>query len=316
MRGFLRRDVDHAGTAERIEVGERQITHVVPKASRACEQALGRGTVTAMSDPRTSTGPLPYDAIAHLRTDAVQFVEILTDHGFDHDVPSCPGWSMRDLAWHVGGTWNFWGRMVAEGVTSVDVVRAWQETPRPSDDFLVDWVMAAHTSLFSALAAAHPDQEVWTWTGANRDARWVERRMTQETSVHRWDASNAVGIPYDIPVAVAADGIDEYLTWFAGRGATEDSRAVGGTVHLHCTDTGTSVSEGADDRSAVGGEWFVSELSPSGATFTCEHAKGDVAVRGRAADLQLWLWKREAGPVDIIGDEAVAERFRYYTDLR
>ena len=229
VRGLFRGDVDHPGTAERVEVGERQITHVAPQVSRACVRHMGRGTVAPMSDPLAHTDPpahtppLPYDAISHLRTDAVRLVEIITDHGFDHDVPSCPGWTLRDLAWHVGGVWNFWGRVVAEGVTSVDVLRSWEESPRPSDAFLVDWVMAAHTSLFSALADAEPDQEVWTWTGANRDARWVERRMTQETSVHRWDASNAVALPYDIPVAVAADGVDEYLTWFAGRGATADA---------------------------------------------------------------------------------------------
>ena len=283
---------------------------------------MGRGTVAPMSDPLAHTDPpahtppLPYDAISHLRTDAVRLVEIITDHGFDHDVPSCPGWTLRDLAWHVGGVWNFWGRVVAEGVTSVDVLRSWEESPRPSDAFLVDWVMAAHTSLFSALADAEPDQEVWTWTGANRDARWVERRMTQETSVHRWDASNAVALPYDIPVAVAADGVDEYLTWFAGRGATADATPVGGTVHLHCTDTAAHVAEGADDRSAVGGEWFVSDLTPAGATFTREHRKGDVAIRGRAADLVLWLWKRYHGSVEILGDAGMAERFRSYTDLR
>ena len=261
-----------------------------------------------MTDAVTPSGPLPYDAIAHLRTDAVRFLEVVSDHGFDHPVPSCPGWNLGDLTWHLGGVWNFWGRVVAEGVTSVDVLQTWEETPRPSDTFLVDWVMAAHTSLFSALAEAPPHQVVWTWTGANRDARWVERRMTQETAVHRWDASNSVGIPYDIPVAVAADGIDEYLTWFAGRGAGADPTPVGGTVHVHCTDV--------PDGSAVGGEWLVTGLDANGATFTREHAKGDAAVRGRAADLLLWLWKRDAGPVEILGDEAVAHRFRSFTDLR
>ena len=255
-----------------------------------------------MSDAVTPSGPLPYDAIAHLRTDAVEFLEIVSDHGFDHTVASCPGWNLGDLTWHLGGVWNFWGRVVAEGVTSVDVLQTWEATPRPSDTFLIDWVMAAHTSLFSALAGAPPHQEVWTWTGANRDARWVERRMTQETAVHRWDASNSVGLPYDIPVAVAADGIDEYLTWFAGRGS--DATPVGGTVHLHCTDTD------------AGGEFFVSELDASGATFTREHAKGDTAIRGRATDLLLWLWKRDAGPIEILGDDTVAVRFRSFTDLR
>ena len=79
--------------------------------------------------------------------------------------------------------------------------------------------------------------------------------MTQETAVHRWDASNSVGIPYEIPVAVAADGIDEYLSWFAGRGAGADATPVGGTVHVHCTD-----SARCEASSTVGGEWLVTGL--------------------------------------------------------
>ena len=312
---FFRGDIDHAGSAERIEVGEGEITHVAQHVSPAFRLTARPGTVAVMSDAQPPTAPLPFDAIAHLRTDAVRFTETVTDHGLHHEVPSCPGWNLGDLAWHMGEVWNFWGRVVAEQVTSVDVLRTWPDQPRPSDDLLIDWVTAAHTSLFSALARARHDQEVWTWTGANRDARWVERRMTHETTVHRWDAANAVSVPYDIPVAVAADGIDEYLTFFAGRGADEHAEPVGGSVHLHCTDTGAHDAEGADDRAAVGGEWLVGHLDAWGATFTREHAKGDAAIRGTAEDLLLWLWRRDAGPVEILGDTGVAERFRAFSPL-
>jgi hypothetical protein len=58
---------------------------------------------------------------------------------------------------------------------------------------------------------------------------------------------------------------------------------------------------------------LVSTLDDSGATFTRQHAKGDAAIRGRAHDLLMWLWGRDAGPVEIIGDEGVAIRFRDYT---
>ena len=269
-----------------------------------------------MSDA-TPTPPtaLPYDPHAHLRTDAVRFLEMVTDHAFEHPVPSCPGWSLGDLAWHLGGVWNFWGRIVSEQITTLDGIKAIGQPIRPSDELLIDWVTAAHTALYSALARASDDTEVWTWTGSNQPEIWVERRMTQETAVHRWDAANAVGLPYEIPTAVAADGIDEFLMWFASGRVSERAVPIDGTVHLHCTDTGADVDEGTDDRSLVGGEWLVQHLDESGIEFTREHAKGDAAVRGTANDLLLWLWGREAGPVEILGDTAVAERFRAFPAL-
>ncbi len=270
-----------------------------------------------MTDAGAASSPteLPYDPHAHLRTDAVRFLEIVDDHGVEKPVPSCPGWNLGDLAWHLGNVWNRWGRIVSEGITTLEGVQAIEQPVRPSDELLIDWVSAAHTAMFSALARATDDTEVWTWTGSNQPEIWVERRMTQETAVHRWDAANAVAIPYEIPVAVAADGIDEFLMWFAARRVSEGASPVNGTVHLHCTDTDAEITEGADDRSAANGEWLVSRLDESGIDFTREHAKGDAAIRGRANDLLLWLWGREAGPVEILGDTAVAERFRAFPDL-
>ena len=267
-----------------------------------------------MTDASAASSPteLPYDPHAHLRNDAVRLLEIVVDHGFDHAVPSCPGWNLGDLAWHVGNVWSRWGRIVSEGITTLEGVQAIETPVRPADELLIDWVTAANTAMFSALVRASDDTEVWTWTGSNQPEIWVERRMTQETAVHRWDAANAVGVPYEIPVAVAADGIDEFLMWFAARRVSEGALAVNGTVHLHCTDTGTGLAGGAGESSAVLGEWLVSRLDESGVEFTREHAKGDAAVRGCANDLLLWLWGREAGPVEILGDTAVAERFRAF----
>jgi uncharacterized protein (TIGR03083 family) len=260
-----------------------------------------------------STPALPYDPLYHLRTDGVRLLEIVTDHGFDPAIPACPGWDLGDLAWHVGTVWNRFAQVVAGGFTTTEQYRAVERPARPDGELLVDWVTAAHTALYSALARADPDDEIATWAGP-QDVHWVLRRMTQETAVHRWDASHAVGIPYEIPAAVAADGIDEFLMWFAGD-QRPDAEPVGGSVHLHCTDIDDHIAEGSDDRSAAIGEWLVTTLDGDGATFTREHAKGDAAVRGPSHDLLMWLWRRPAGPVEIIGDDGVAERFQAFSDL-
>jgi len=73
------------------------------------------------------------------------------------------------------------------------------------------------------------------------------------------------------------------------------------SVHLHCTDTD--------------GEWLITRLDADGIEFRREHAKGDVAVRGRADDLLLWLWRRADSGVEILGDASVAERFRAFPTL-
>ena len=144
---------------------------------------------------------------------------------------------------------------------------------------------------------------MWTWTGASRPVTWVARRLLHETGIHLHDAATAVRQSYDIGADVAADGIDEFLTWFAASERGDGEMKVGGTVHLHCTDTEPGQ-----------GEWYVSAMKEPAATFTREHRKGDVAVRGGALDVLLWLWRRPAD-VEVIGDEVVARRFQAFTVL-
>ncbi len=250
---------------------------------------------------------IPFNATAHIMNDGKELIDAVNRTGLDAPVPSCDGWTMGDLAWHIGEVWDFWGMVVREQITDVEVLRQKPELPRPNDGVLMTWVAASRVAIHGTLIDTPPDTEVWTWTGQNRDAMWVRRRMAHETAVHRWDAERAVGDPYRIPIAMAADGIDEFLQYFARRGRTEP---LGGTVHIHCTDTDRDVATGSDDISAVGGEWMIHHLDGDGIEMERTHAKGDTAIRGRASDVLLWLWGRDAGPVEILGDQDLAVRFR------
>ncbi len=253
---------------------------------------------------------LPFDPVGVVQTNGIAFIDLVRSNDHATPVPSCPGWTIGDLADHMADSWTFWSRVVADGITDRGQLQTITAPTGLTGELLMDWLGASHNALFTALSDAPPDQRAWSWAGSKLDVAWVRRRMTHESSVHLWDLANAVGDPYEIPTSIAADGIDEFLMWFMGHRRGEGEMKVGGTVHLHCTDT--------TDEDVAGGEWFVSSVKEPNCTFTREHRKGDAAVRGRAHDLELWLWRRNGfrpSEVEIIGDDVVARRFRAYSDL-
>ncbi len=239
---------------------------------------------------------LPYDPLSVIAAEGEGFLAALTGVAHDAPVPSCPKWGAIDLIWHLGEVWFFWGTIVKRGVTDVeqlDVVEATKPDGLSAEE-MVAWASEQHQRLIETLVEADPAQHVWTWTGELQPTSWVARRMALETVVHRWDAERTAGREWSIDPVVASDGIDEFLTWFMSQ--QQGGEPVDGSVHLHCTD--------------AEGEWFVTAMNEEGAVFERRHAKGDVAVRGSASALLLWLWRREGGPVEILGDAALAERFR------
>ena len=58
------------------------------------------------------------------------------------------------------------------------------------------------------------------------------------------------------------------------------------------------------------GEWLA-RLTPDGVVVTAEHAKGDVAARGTASDLLLFLYGRvPAHDLEVFGDSSLLGRWR------
>jgi uncharacterized protein (TIGR03083 family) len=207
--------------------------------------------------------------------------------GLSAPVPSCPGWKVADLLYHVYEVQYGWNRVTTERRESFEGL-AWPA--RAADDRLVDLVRGEHQGYTAMLRSFEPATPIWTWTGTQTFA-WLIRRMAQETAVHRVDAELAAGEAGLIDPRLASDGIDEFLEFFLNR----RGGAVGGSVHIHCTD--------------VDGEWTVRE---SGDVFTVarEHAKGDAAIRGAANDVLLALWRRTSlSTCDVVGDAGVADRF-------
>jgi uncharacterized protein (TIGR03083 family) len=141
-----------------------------------------------------------------------------------------------------------------------------------------------------------PETPVWTFSSTNRTAAFWQRRRSQETGIHRYDAELAAGTPSPLDAALAVDGIDEFLTVFLPRLADNFGDLGDATVHLHCTD--------------VEGEWLVTNHGGE-VSVTREHAKGDVAARGSASDLVLFLWGRApTDSLEVFGDADLLARFR------
>lgn len=224
--------------------------------------------------------------------------DLLRSAAPDTPVPTCPGWTLRQLATHVGRGDRWAATMVEERATTFADPRTVTDGKPPADpDDAAAWLAAGVTRLTDAVEKVGADAPVWTFTGPQPSAWWVRRRL-HETVVHRADAALALGAPFEVSAEVAADGVSEWLTLLAARPAGDEPLLVGAsTMHLHATD---------GDLGAAG-EWMV---HPAGNAAAWEpgHAKGTVAVRGTAADLLLVLTRRiPPARVEVLGDATVLD---------
>jgi uncharacterized protein (TIGR03083 family) len=212
-------------------------------------------------------------------------------------IPSCPGWTLRQLATHLGRGQRWAAEIVRRRSAEFIPFRDVPDGRIPDDPAArPDWLNAGPALLAESLAGAGQEQ-VWTFLGMRPASFWA-RRMAHETAVHVADAELATGRPVSIPADLAADGIDEWLMLLAhdSDGASPLAGA-GQTLHLHATD------EGLDGA----GEWLIRSAG-QGITIEPGHAKADVALRGPAASLLLVLLRRlpPATPgVDLLGDSAI-----------
>jgi uncharacterized protein (TIGR03083 family) len=232
------------------------------------------------------------DFLDALARDSDALADAADAAGPDAPVPTCPGWTVADLMVHmVQG--DRWAQRIVES-RSTERVMPEMPADAPAGAALVPYFRAGAQELVATLAAVPPDTSVWTFSATNRTAGFWRRRRAQETAMHRVDAESAAGSVQPVDQAMAVDGIDEFLTVFLPRLAT--GVVLDGSLHLHCTD--------------VQGEWLL-RRDGDDLVVTREHAKGDVAARGTASDLVLFLWGRgPASALEVFGDPAALDRFR------
>lgn len=224
--------------------------------------------------------------------------------GLDAPVPTCPGWTVRDLLTHLGLVHRWAASVVDQGPRRPD---AEVEADAATSDDLVGWSDEGLVEVLNALGSA-PDDLAVRFHLRNAPAprlAWT-RRMCHETTIHAVDAMAAAlgraprtGELWFGP-RLAADGIDELLRGFLPRPATRlrYDRPITIAVRPDDSRSGWTVHAGTDVPEVVTGAVDDADLTVSGparALYLALWNRGDEAVlRG---DGTLWQRWRELTPV-------------------
>lgn len=247
-------------------------------------------------------------SVEGIRTEAERILTLVEPVGarLDAPVPACPEWSVEQTVNHLGRVYA----MVSE------VLRGNPEDPpdrslipKRADSQPAPAWLRERLEIMLALLGDVPDGSLaWNFvSGPSSPVAFWWRRQLHETLIHRVDVEQAVGIPVTkAEPAVAADGIDEFLTMSGFRpvGWDEIELGEGMTIHLHATDVAEA-------------EWT---LDTDQKVYSKAHLKADVALRGEAWAIDRWCWRRltlgasqgseETGTIEAFGDVAAAEEWR------
>jgi uncharacterized protein (TIGR03083 family) len=218
-------------------------------------------------------------------------------------IPTCPDWTLRQLATHVGRA-HRWAAEIA-ATRSAEFI-PFRQVP---DGRLPDhpaqhapWLRAGAARVIAAVREAG-DDPVWAFSGLQPASFWA-RRMAHETAVHRADAQIATGYQAEFAPDLAADAIDEWLGFLSGPAPGDPDPRVtalpeGTVLHIHTTDDALNGS----------GEWLVRREGPV-VKVEHGHGKGDVALRGHAGRMLLVLLRRvpaDDPQVQVIGNAALLD---------
>ena len=226
------------------------------------------------------------------------FGELIRGADLSTPVPTCPDWTLKHLLRHVGRGSRWASQIIAERRSDPLDPRD-VRNGKPPDDLngAIDWLNGGAQQVIIAVDQVGSDARVWTFLGPRPAGWWIRRRL-HEVVVHHADAAFALGVDYEPPPDLAADAISEWIELMTVQ-AKRQSPPVdrGRTLHLHATDAGLGPT----------GEWTIVN-DEDGVSWTHDHGKGDVALRGPAKDLLLAIVRRRPvadSGIEVFGDTAV-----------
>ncbi|MFC1409511.1 maleylpyruvate isomerase family mycothiol-dependent enzyme [Streptacidiphilus sp. N1-12] len=210
----------------------------------------------------------------------------------DARVPTCPEWTLFDLAQHLGQGRRFRAAIVAAGPADAPPAEAVAERTAPAPrerEELLAWLAATTQQLLDTLLAADPEGGCWTGWGPTQltdTCGSVARHQVQEIAVHTYDAQVAVGAPQPLPTEVALDGVEENL--FISSFTTSAWPHKPTAFDLHA-------AEGRSWRLTVDGDGARTTRLPAAGQ---DPDAAGLSLHGTASDLVLYLYKRI--PVDSL----------------
>lgn len=223
-----------------------------------------------------------------LASDFARLRDVVASAPSTATVPSCPEWTMADLARHVAEVYLHKTECMTQGVEP----EPWPP-PGLADEAAKDAVGLldrAYAALLHEFDTRPADAPTGGWYEPDKTVGFWIRRMAQETVIHRIDAELAADVPQaPVPRDLAVDGIDEFLVVFLAYSTTEWN------AHAQPVLQGT---EGDTVRlSTHGAAWLVSPHA-DGVRVASDGGAGAAEVTGEPADLLRWVWGRA-------GDDAV-----------
>ena len=206
----------------------------------------------------------------------------------DVQVPTCPEWTLYDLAQHLGEGRRAWAATVAAGPDATAKAAPQGDPAAPKErEALLDWLAASTHQLLDALREAGPDRGCWTWWGKSQSPQTcaaVARRQLHEMAVHTYDAQLTVGAPQHLPDDVAVDGVEEFLSTFCTTTVAWPHEPAAVDYH---------VTEGHSWRNRVSGDGArFARLPAPGTAAGLEPEAADASAQGTAHDLVLAFYGR------------------------
>jgi uncharacterized protein (TIGR03083 family) len=223
-------------------------------------------------------------------------------------VPSCPGWTMDDLVYHVAEVYLHKVTLMRTGEWPAQ----WPPRSLAGEPRLA-LLARAHGELIAEFATRGPDAVTPTWYDPDQSVAFWFRRMAQETVMHRIDAEQAAGLlPTRVPDDLAMDGIDEVLNRFLCYFSPEGTRTCdqGGDMqgeHLATQDGTETIVVAAGHVS-----WTIWPSSTNEIEVTQGiHGEPQATIAAAPDPLLRWLWGRAGDEViRVDGDPAWADYLR------